>query len=60
MRELRAMVYEDVMEQCFEVGCRAEAVEPPVERKSVVEQLQTAEKSASPGKAPHRKMEMER
>lgn len=60
MRELRAMLYEDVMEECFEVGRLAAVVEPPVERKSVVEQLQTAEKSASPGKVPHRKPEMER
>lgn len=60
MRELRAMLYEDVMEECFEVGRLAAVVEPPVERKSVVEQLQTAEKSASLGKVPHRKPEMER
>ena len=60
MRELRAVVYEDVMEQSFGVDRRAEVVELPVERKSVVEQLQTAEKFASPGKAPHMKLEMER
>lgn len=60
MRELRAMLYEDVMEECFEVGRLAAVVEPPVERKSVVEQLQTAEKSAFLGKVPHRKPEMER
>lgn len=60
MRELRAMLYKDVMEECFEVGRLAAVVEPPVERKSVVEQLQTAEKSAFLGKVPHRKPEMER
>ena len=49
-KELRAMVYEEVMEQCFEAG-----------RKSVMDQLtQAAEKSAIPVKAPHKKQDMER
>ena len=59
-KELRAMVYEDVMEQCFEAGRQAVISEPPVGRKSVMEQLnQTVDKPVTT-KTPHKKQDMER
>ena len=60
-KELRVMVYEEVMEQCFEAGRQAAVVDSPTGRKSVMEQLtQAAEKPAVPAKVPHKKQDMER
>ena len=60
-KELRAMVYEEVMEQCFEAGRQAVVADPSAGRKSVMDQLtQAAEKAAVPVKAPHKKQDMER
>lgn len=59
-KELGAVVYEDVMEQCFEVGRQAMVNEPSVGRKSVMEQLtQTADKPVT-AKTSHKKQDMER
>ena len=60
-KELRTMVYEDVMEQCFEVGRQAGASKQPAGRKSVVGQLvQDGGKPAATVKALHKKQNMER
>lgn len=60
-KELCVMVYDEVMEQCFEAGQQAIVSEPPTDRKSVMEQLtQSAEKPVSATKAPHKKQDMER
>lgn len=59
-KELRAMVYEEVMEQCFEAGRQAVVADPPSGRKSVMEQLtQTADKPVT-AKTPHKKQDIER
>ena len=55
-RELRAMFYEDVMEQAFEVGRQADVVEAPAKKESVMEKLaQAAEKTAPASPSPKRK-----
>lgn len=54
-RELRAMVYEDVMDQMFEVARQAVVVDAP-KRESVMEKLtQTAEKAALAKPSPKHK-----
>ena len=60
-KELRTMVYEDVMEQCSEVGRQAGASKQSAGRKSVVGQLvQDGGKPAATAKASHKKQNMER
>lgn len=60
-KELRPVIYEEVMEQCFEAGRQAVEVDAAGGRKSVMDQLtQAAEKAAAPVKAPHKKQDMER
>ena len=60
-KELRVMIYEEVMEQCFEAGRQAVVSEPPAGCKSVMEQLtQVTDKPAVTAKAPHKKQDMER
>lgn len=60
-KELRVMIYEEVMEQCFEAGRQAVVSEPSAGRKSVMEQLtQAADKPAVTAKTPHKKQDMER
>lgn len=59
-KELRPMIYEDVMDQCFEAGRQAKVVDDPMVRKSVMEKLaQTAEQIA-PAKGTHKPKEPER
>ena len=60
-KELRTMVYEDVMEQCSEAGRQAGASKQSAGRKSVVGQLvQDGGKPAATAKASHKKQNMER
>ena len=59
-RELRAMVYEDVMEQAFEVGRQAVVVNDPIKRASVMEKLAQAAEKTAPAMPSHKHKEPER
>ena len=57
-RELRAMFYEDVMEQMFENGRLA--VDAPEKRESVMEKLMQTGEKAAPSSHSHKLKEPER
>ena len=57
-RELRAMFYEDVMEQMFENGRLA--VDAPEKRESVMEKLMQTGEKAAPSSHSHKPKEPER
>ena len=59
-RELRAMVYEDVMEQAFEVGRQAVVVDSPAKKESVMEKLAQATEKIAPATPSHKHKEPER
>ena len=57
-RELRAMFYEDVMEQMFENGRLA--VDAPEKRESAMEKLMQTGEMAAPSSRSHKPKEPER
>ena len=59
-RELRAMVYEDVMEQAFEVGRQAVVVDAPAKKESVMGKLAEAAEKIAPPTSSHKHKEPER
>ena len=54
------MVYEDVMEQAFEVGRQAVVVNDPIKRASVMEKLAQAAEKTAPAMPSHKHKEPER
>ena len=59
-RELRAMVYEEVMEQAFEVGRQAVVVDAPAKKESVMGKLAEAAEKIAPPTSSHKHKEPER
>ena len=59
-RELRAMVYEDVMEQAFEVGRQAVVVDSPARKESVMEKLAQDTEKIAPATPSHKYKEPQR
>ena len=59
-RELRAVVYEDVMEQAFEVGRQAVVVDSPARKESVMEKLAQATEKIAPATPSHKYKEPQR
>lgn len=59
-RELRAMVYEDVMEEVFQVGRQAVVVDAPVKKESVMGKLAEAAEKIAPPTSSHKHKEPER
>lgn len=54
------MVYEDVMEQAFEVGRQAVVVDSPAKKESVMEKLAQATEKIAPATPSHKHKEPER
>ncbi len=59
-RELRAMVYEDVMDQAFEVGRQAVVADAPARKESVMGKLTEAAGMVAPSASPHKHKDPER
>ena len=59
-RELRAMFYEDVMEQAFEVGRQAVVVNDPIAELAFMEKLMQTGEKAAPSSHSHKPKEPER
>ena len=59
-RELQVMIYDDVMEQAFEVSSQAFATAAPERKESVMEKLAQAAEKTVPSVSSHKHKEPER